>query len=48
MANQTKRPWLEQSFVIKFLIAKKYKLRVIYRRMCDIYGEEYLIKKYVG
>ena len=38
-ANQTQCSKLEQRFVIKFLVAEKYKPCEIYKRMCDVNGE---------
>ena len=39
MAIQTKCSRLEQRSVIKSLVAEKWKLCEIYRKMCDMYGE---------
>ena len=38
---------IEQSSVIKYLLAKKCKPCEIYRRMCDVYGEACFSKKNV-
>ena len=40
MAANQSAPGSEQRYVIKLLLAEKCKLRAIYRRMCDVYGEE--------
>ena len=37
---------LNNGQAIKFLEAEKFKPYEIYRRMCDIYGEECFSKKY--
>ena len=39
---------IEQRSVIKYLLAEKYKLCEIYRRMCDVYGEAYFSSKIVN
>ena len=39
VANQTECTRLEQSSLIKFLVAEKFKPCEIYRRMCDVYRE---------
>ena len=43
VTNQIDFSWLEQRSVIKFLVARKYKLCKIYRRM--ICMEEYFLVK---
>ena len=41
--NQSSK--LEQRYVVKFLVTKKYKPCENYKRMCDMYGEAYFSKK---
>ena len=43
--NQTESFRLEQRSVIRFLMAEKYKPCEIYRKMCNMYGEDFLLKK---
>ena len=45
VANETDCSSLEQKSVIKFLVIGKCKPWEIYRRMCDVYGEDCFSKK---
>ena len=45
--NQMEYSRLEQKSLIKFLVTENCKSCEIYTRMCDLYGEAYLVNKNV-